>query len=496
MKKIISAALVAILLVTVLVLPTSAASTNAKVTIQYIDKAPVIDGVVNVGEYGPFKVHSVDYSNDEFIAQFDPEKRIKADFYMTWDIDYLYMAWVVHTDIHVTMDGTKDYNGDGKVDETDLMYMWEYCCVQFIITPGEPKLGTSTFQPTGQMYGDFLEVGLAIIDGESRKTAWCKPNNGQGLGPDDWDFAGQRNETAKTTTYEIRLPWEKTGITKIGNDKKFGLSYAIGDQVDFTNVGPGMVEWQDAILGGKNADAAGVIILAGYDGEDIEVSVVDGTESLDPVDTDLIPEVATTMLIDGVNKAIINGSSAIITKVDETNLYNLKYSYNILARPVSGKANTYSIISASTGPGTEHPTFEGSQTGDIVIAFHTDGTAGKDRVDLAKQLEIGEEIVLLGIDVANGKLSHSGALIYVERELDGAPVDESSDDVTSDPGTETSDPGTESSEDATSSEAPKTESSKGETPEGDNTALIVILIIVGVLVVGGGVYFFVIRKKK
>jgi hypothetical protein len=95
--------------------------------------APITDGVINNDEYGE-KIHSIDYSSSEFIAAYDKDKSINADFYMTGDNDYLYVAWVVYTDGHWPVG---DYNGDGNIGtDEDLTYMWQYSSVQFMLCAG------------------------------------------------------------------------------------------------------------------------------------------------------------------------------------------------------------------------------------------------------------------------------------------------------------------------------------------------------------------------
>jgi hypothetical protein len=275
MKKITSIALVLVLAITILLLPTSAAKANAPITFNYISTPPQVDGAVKAGEYGT-KIHSVDYSKDEFLDAYDKDRSIKADFYAACDKNYLYMAWVVHTEINKFMEpGDYDDKKDGFTEE-DLKHMWKYSCVQFIITPGAPKLNTTSYQ-TGEYSGDYLEVGLAIVAGESRKTAWNYPTAGKGLKPDHWDFVGKRDDKANTTTYEVRIPWNKSGILKAGNGAQFGLTYAIGDQELFNDKDEktqNMCEWQDGVLGGKKADAGAVITLAGFpDGGQFDVSI-------------------------------------------------------------------------------------------------------------------------------------------------------------------------------------------------------------------------------
>ncbi|HAN22064.1 MAG: hypothetical protein A2Y15_01440 [Clostridiales bacterium GWF2_36_10] len=493
MKKIISLVLVLLMATTIFVLPTSAAAYNTEVNIKYIATAPKIDGTVKTGEYG-LKVHSTYDSNkaDQFITDYDTDKDIDADFYMTYDKNYLYIAWVVKTDIHFTLDPTVDYDkkNDGFT-ENDLRWMWEYCCVQFILTPSGPKEGKTDFQGTA-MYGDFLEVGLQIIEGNSRKTQWCLPTNGQGLTSDDWDFAGSRDDAKKLTTYEIRLPWEKTGITQIGNGKQFGLTYAIGDQENFTTVGNNMVEWQDGILGTKDADKSGVITLTDFPGEDIEISVDNESKELEPIDETQIPEVATTFTIDGINKSIAAEASALITKIENYTQYNLNYTLNIVARPVEGKDNTYAVVSTEQASSSTPPTIV-TQEGDIILAFHSDGAggAGEERKLTAAKLAVGDELVLLGIDVANEEFTNTGALVYVEKELSSDPIDESTDDVSG----ESTEPSADESEDA--SEAISDEANSKAEPEAESEfPWLIVGIAGGVIIVAAGLYFFVFKKKE
>ncbi|PKM63241.1 MAG: hypothetical protein CVU97_01060 [Firmicutes bacterium HGW-Firmicutes-21] len=257
MKKIVSVFLCLILFTGLFTVPSAASPANARVTVKTTTTAPVINGVVEAGEYGE-KIHSVDYSNSEFISSFDMDKSINADFYMTWTNDSLYMAWVVYTDGHWPIPINYDHNGDGI---PDLGYMYLFSCVQFMLCTGAPDASKVVYQ-TGAWSGNYLEAGLSVMsDGSSYKVAWSKPVGGEGLTVDSWDFMGKRNNSAKTTTYEVRIPFAALGMTNIGSGTQFGLTYAIGDQENF-NIAPNMCEWQDAILGGKNMDKGAVITLS------------------------------------------------------------------------------------------------------------------------------------------------------------------------------------------------------------------------------------------
>ena len=490
MKKIISIALVAILLITVLVLPTSAASKNAKVTIQHSEIAPTIDGVVNVGEYGTFKIHSVDYSKDEFISAYDKNKKVKSDFYMTWTDESLYMAWVVHTDGHWPIPENYDHgNGTGG-----LGYMYMFSCVQFMLSTGAPDASKVVYQ-TGAWSGNYLEVGLSVMaDDSSLKIAWSKPIGGENLTTDDWDFMGKRDEAKKTTTYEVRVPWNKSGIKKVGNGIKFGLTYAVADQSkeDFEGDNAKMAEWQDAILGGKNMDAGAIITLAGRKDPN-QISVIESKELTNGGFT--IPdENATELVIDKINATIVEGSSALITKTNLINTYNLRYSVNVLARPVTGKTDTYSVVSVTEGDGT-NPTFD-LKTGDIVLAFHTAGEtqSGYDRVQLVNELEVGDEIVFQGFDMAKGEYTHLDPIVYVARDIEVGG--DASEDPSEDPSQDESEVSADISGDVSEATSKPADTSKAGTTADNDFPWVIVIIIVGVLAIGGAVYFFVIKKKK
>ncbi len=252
MKKTVCFLLILLMLSGMLILPSAAVSANAQVTIKAASVVPTINGIVSAGEYGE-KIHSVDYDSDEFISDYDQDKSVESDFYMTWTEGSLYMAWVVHSDDHWPI--PEDHEGG-------LGYMWQYSCVQFMLCTGAPDASKPGTYQTGQWSGNYLEAGLSVMsDGSSYKVAWSLPVGGESLTVDDWDFSGVRDETSKTTTYEVRLPWSKIGIKSIGSGTQFGLTYAVATQEHF-DIEPQMAEWQDAIIGGKNMDAGAVITLS------------------------------------------------------------------------------------------------------------------------------------------------------------------------------------------------------------------------------------------
>ncbi len=504
MKKVLSFLLVLTFIATFLVLPAAAAPKNHKVDIQYVKKAPVLDGEVKTGEYG-LKIHSVDYNNDQFISAFDPTKAIKADFYMAWTDDSLYMAWVVFGDEHTPI--PEDYEGG-------LAHMWMYSCVQFMLSTGAPDASKKVYQ-TSDWAGNYLEVGLSVMaDGSSYKVAWSLPDGGKELTVDDWDFSGKRDEAKKTTTYEIRLPWKKTGIDKVGNDVQIGLTYAVANQEivrDDAFSSPikdnvKMAEWQDGILGGKNMDGGAVITLKGKD-KDVIVDIEKDDPTKLPKGKFEVPEGSTELDLDfnKINATIATGSTSVITKIDSIKNYNVKYSNNIHLTPVSGKKNTYSVVAVAQGSG-DNPNFE-LKKGDVVLAFHTDGegAAGFERAELSKKIVEGDVVVFQGYDLAKGELVNSDPVVYVEKDLatveddesDDISDDESDDELSTEDSEDDSvtDDDSEDKDESVAQDESKADESKEETKEDSNTILWIIGIVVALLAIGAGV-FFATKKKK
>jgi len=197
MKRILAVVLFCFMALGVFALPISASPVNAGVTVKMSTTEPVLDGVVSEGEYGE-KIHTVDYSSDEFIAEFDTDKDIRADFYMTWKEDSLYMAWVVFAEKHTPIDASIDYNRDGKADAeiggTDLAYMYLGSCVQFMLCTGAPDIHQKKYQ-TNTWSGNYLEAGLVYLnDGKSQKFMWSVPQSAVDFTAQTFDFCGSRDE--------------------------------------------------------------------------------------------------------------------------------------------------------------------------------------------------------------------------------------------------------------------------------------------------------------
>ena len=402
MKKILAIFMaVALLCTPLLMLNSGATSVNAEYAVEFTKKSPKIDGVVDSNEYGKYPISTFDIKDysDEFVMEHYKitDDDLAFEFYATWDADNFYMAWVVHTSYDSRVPDDVFDAGSGN--------MWMYSCVQFIITPGAPKAGETNYQ-TAEWSGNYLEAGLTLRnDDKSSGVCWSQPEAAKGeFGPNDWEFAGYRDEKKGTTTYEVRLPFVKSGIAAKGDDAQFGLTYAVAAQEDY-NKTPGMVEWQDAILGGKKADNAAVMTMVGS-GMQQEIIPTPGDRK-----EGKLPEGLKDNLLkfDSLNKAIEQDKSTLITNVtDPITGFNTTWSYCMLLRPaekIKEIDGYYTIVGTYPGDGTMTELSFGTdlKEGDIVAVFHGDeGGAGHARKELAASLPIGQKLYLFGFEIVNG----------------------------------------------------------------------------------------------
>ncbi len=503
MKKILSFLLVATMLVAMFVMPSAAAdNVNFETQFDFAEKAPDIDGVVKKGEYGTLPVHSYPENKAQFedVANNDyPESAWDFDFYGAWDAEYLYMAWVLNTETHVGLPET-DHNGDGTYDINDSNFMWQYSCVQFIFTAGIPNTNEVKFQ-TAQWSGDYLEVGLALsAEGEQIRAVWSKPSIAPDLEVNDWDAAIVRDDAKKTTTYEVRIPWSKSGLAESGNGAKFGLTYAVAAQefYDATDATKGgMIEWQDAILGGKNADNAAVIELTGN--EEIEKSEipqekpVTKEEGTIPADA----EGKTQLTIDGVNTAITSEMAYIYTDPSALAAMNTKWATNVLLAPVEGEEGTYTVKEVVVGAGEEIAFTTEITDGMLVYAAHSDGQGtGNARKEAATALVVDSTVKFFGVDFEKADTEYSNAMFYVLGEAGGETSGEVSEEESS---AAVSEPEStvESSEAPSEAESSTAAAESSEATTDDEGGLGVWLwVIIGVAVVAIAAVVFVVLKKK
>lgn len=495
MKKILAFLLVALTVAALFVVPASAADDkNYKVTVPGVKKgqaSPVPDGVVKAGEYvSKTPIHSFSANRSQFNTDHDEYGNWDVDFYTCWDADNLYLAWVVHSDIQVGMPSDKLSAAGG------LGNMWEYSCVQFILTPGAPD-GTPGKYQTDKWAGNYLECGLTLVDNkEVGKIAWSAPVGLQKMDVNDWDGAIKRDEAAKTTTYEVRIPWKATGVQVKGDNAQFGLTYAASAQEQYTSVKKGMLEWQDGILGGKNADNAAVMTLEPIGYEQTVIVPVDPVLKEGEVPAEV--KDATCITLDGLNKAITGEKAYLITKPTKENIasYNTKYALGLLLEPVEGKANTYKLVEKVQGAAADKEVIEFTtdiKDGMILALIHSDGQKeGAARRDTAAGVEVGSELYLFGVDVAKGEQLYSNAALYVTSAtvVDDSSAVESSKEESSKP----------ESKPESKTESSKVEStpasSTAEEEGGLSTAAIVLIIIGGIIIIGAVVAVIIVKKKK
>ena len=510
MKKILAFLLVAVMLCAAFVAPASAAaSINTGLEAKALEDgmaAPKIDGKVGTIEYGDV---ALTYSKDK--AQFaanddhDDYNNWDFDFYITWDKDNLYMAWVVTSAVHHPLEkGTYD-DAMNKVsdvwpeDGSMLGHMWWNSCIQFIITPGAPKAGKTNYA------ANYLEVGLCQLDdGDVGRVAWSYPAgvSADRISINDWEAAVVRNDSAKTTTYEVAIPWNMSGIAEAGTNKQFGLTFAVAAQENY-NKQKGMIEWNDAILGGKQPDNAGVITLKSKKIIDVStdnVVLVDGEQ---PAES----EGKLKFKIDRINEKIAGEDIALKTNPDAE--INTNWALALLLAPVEGKDNVYSVVASKQGDGNGEVAFDEYEDGMLILGVHSDCQdpsqadqfSGYVEKANAMLLPVGSELTLWGVDLKEGKLLYSNAIFYAaeigENDLlNTTPGDDSSVEESSEEPSET--PSVESSEEPSEEESKVTsaaESSEAEDGEGFPVWAI-ILIIVAVLAVVAVVVIVVLKKKK
>lgn len=509
MKKLLAFLLVATMIVAMFAIPAAAEDTvNYEEEFKFVKKAPSVDGKVAKGEYGTLPVHTYPEDKEQFVDN-EHNQYAESDwdfeFYGAWDKDYIYMAWVLNTETHVgipEIDHEKDSAADGIFNEEDYGYMWMYSCVQFIFTPGAPAKGETAYQ-SGQYGGDYLEVGLALTaENNPIRIAWSKPLNSPNLDPNEWDAAIVRDDAAKTTTYEVRIPWSKTGVDEIGNGAQFGFTYAVAAQE--YNTKPGMIEWQNGVLTAKDADSAAVITLTGN--KDIqkeenshEVPTVTKTEGTLP---DAAKD-AVQIVIDGVNTSISGEKAYLYTDPSKVAENNNGWATSILLKPVDGEEGVYEVVETKTGSGATFSFDSEIADGMLAISVHSDGTGvGKDRAEAAKALGVGNKLGLFGVDLEKADTLYTNAMLYViGGESTGDTSTEESTETSTEESTEAS---VEESTEASVEESTATSTEESTATSEDTSAPVVeeegsllwLWIVIGVVVVAGVVVAVIVLKKK
>ncbi len=524
MKKLLTFLLVASMIVAMFAVPAAAEEdyVNYQEEFKFIKTAPNINGEVKSGEYGTVPVHSFQDAKDQFIYgtkaghehdEYD-ESDWDVDFYAAWDADNLYMAWVVNTDVHVGMP-EKDYDGNGSWSvDGDSNYMWQYSCLQFILTPGVPETGKSGYQ-TSEWSGNYLEVGLALTaEGTSVRAWWSKPANAPNLDVNEWDAAITRDDDEKITTYEVKIPWSKSGVDQIGNGAQFGLTYAVAAQEYETK--RGMIEWQDGCLGGKKADNAAVITLTGnkdielsensHEGGGTNANKTEGTLPADAAD-------AVQMIIDGVNVSITGEKAYLYTDPSKISENNNTWAACLLLAPVEGEEGYYEIVESKVGSGEPFSFDSEIEDGMIAYAAHSDGSGvGNARREAVMALGVGDKLGLFGINEDMTDTAYLNAMLYKPAAQGGETSGDTSDDTsdaTSDATSEDDTSATTSEDDASTAtsedESAATSTTTSTTTSDDTSATtgddegglgVWLWVIIGVVVLAAAAVVVVIVLKK
>lgn len=514
MKKILTFLLVATMLCAMFVMPSAAADdVNFADTVDFIETAPKPDGIVNVGEYGDVLPHHTYSENPEQFAKdaanHDQYGNWDVEFYSAWDAENIYFAWVVKSEIHHGLvKGTYDGSGNLISEEwpTDpeeyaknLGHMWWNSCVQFIITPGAPG--------TGDYTNNYLEVGLCLLsDGDIGKVAWQLPKGVKDIDFNDWDAAIVRDDANNTTTYEVSIPKAMSGIGTYGTDAQFGLTYAAAAQENYLTDTPGMLEWQNGILGSKEPNNAAVMTLAG--GNEEQEDIIDIKEGELPEEA----KDAVTVIVDDVNTAMTGEDAKIIT--DLTMDYNGIYAYNMLLAPVEGEAEVYELVATTQGEGVA-PEFDVEVTeGMVILCVHSDGSEGAqglDRFNTAYTIGIGSKVKIFGVNVAEGELAYTNPCVYVTElvEVDNGEEPVESSEVIEESSEVVSSEAPAVSSEAASSEAPAESSAPAASNSTSSAASSVadaaqeggigtgaIIGIVAAVIAVIAVVVVVIKKKK
>lgn len=512
MKKILAFLLAATMLCAMFVLPSAAASDkpyhNATLNAEIVEgSAPEVDGKVGPTEYGLFPALVYSQNKDQFTIPNDDHDDYNdwdLKFYITWDEDNLYMAWVAETEVHNPLPKAT-FNSDGTIaseewpdDGSQLGYMWMYSYMQFLITPGAPETGVTSYD------SNFLEIGLCeLADGDVGRVVWAYPKGvtSADISINDWEAEVERDDAAKTTTYEVAIPWEMSGVAVSGTDAQFGFAFAVGAQ-EFYTTKKGIIEWNDAILGGKAPNNAGVITLTGGD--------VEQTQQTDTLTDGPVPDEAKDaiqLVVDHIDKPIAGEDIAL--QLDPSVEINTKWAYAMLLDPVEGKENVYTLVATAQGQG-EEVVFEEYEDDMIILGVHSDGQTEADAADklgyaekvAAMSIPVGSELTALYIDFDKAEVEYANAMFYVSKLAAGPDTDDSStdssvedssaapsDDDESSKTDDTSDKDDESSNATSGDESTDDDDDKGGFPW-------IVLVIVGVVVVVAVVVVVIIVAKK
>lgn len=196
------------------------------ITVQKIDTAPAIDGIVNEDEYGD-PVWVVNENNHFWsYASFEKDQYYAtADIYARCDDENLYFAVVVNSPYHYC-----------PLDQAGASGMYSYECIQVDILDQSPSSDYmlehfdwfNNTNAVASQEGHFRQYGFAVSSNEGNETLSCVWVS---AGGEAAAFTGKckvlRDDEAQTTTYEVSIPWAEIGIENVDAGTEFGFSVSI-----------------------------------------------------------------------------------------------------------------------------------------------------------------------------------------------------------------------------------------------------------------------------
>lgn len=127
---------------------------------------------------------------------------LSGDIWSTWDEDNLYLSAVIVDDVHAQPNSGEQ--------------IWAGDSIQFAISQGTPGEGAK-----------WYEAGMALTPAGPQVYRWMSAEGASGAMPNS-NLMIVRDESSKTTTYEIAIPWST--IPPIDpDDRLLSLSYVIND---------------------------------------------------------------------------------------------------------------------------------------------------------------------------------------------------------------------------------------------------------------------------
>ena len=201
-----------------------------------------IDGILE-NSWNAFQIDKID-ENNQFWEYYSFEKDnyySTAEYYMTFDKDYLYLAVVVNSPYHYC-----------PITPATANSMWQYECIQVKVADQSPLS-----EYMSEHYDHIIDKD-AVNNGHVRSYGFAVSDDGEtcyyesGINTEFSGLAGvKRDDGAQTTTYEAAIPWAEFDID-ISEKEQIGVTFSINstnqEDIDTGN-------WRNLIL----RDGGGVI---------------------------------------------------------------------------------------------------------------------------------------------------------------------------------------------------------------------------------------------